>query len=137
MKSTKLMQLYSDAQYLSMPEFLEKHETRGLLDEDYAQSLLDNLLNKVCSYFTTVSPEDVKGRTRLAEVVKIRHLYCYLAWEFYNQNSLSYISLKQIGRSLNRDHSTIIHSIKNYNDWLIREPYIKLIIDDIKEDVIY
>jgi chromosomal replication initiation ATPase DnaA len=71
------------------------------------------------------------SRSRIRELVELRHIYCFLA------KQMGY-SLKEIARCLNnRDHSTAINSIKVFHDLhetneLFRNKYIK-ILNHIKQ----
>jgi chromosomal replication initiator protein len=59
---------------------------------------------------TEFTVHDVFGKSRTMELVSIRHLAMYLC-SFYTE-----MSLIQIGKNFNRDHSTVIHakeSVKN------------------------
>tara|TARA_R110000772_G_scaffold130839_1_gene239115 strand:- start:250 stop:570 length:321 start_codon:yes stop_codon:yes gene_type:complete len=69
---------------------------------------LERILNDVCNYYG-IKLSDIKGRSRLRKFVEARHMFCYLAREH------TYSSLSEIGLTVNRDHSNVIHSIKKVN----------------------
>ena len=69
------------------------------------------ILQKVCDA-SGIIPHDILSKTRKREVVIARQLFCYLTMTFYNY------TLVQVGRFLNRDHSTVIHSVNAYTDYL-------------------
>lgn len=61
---------------------------------------------KQVSAETGVRLADIMGRSRLAYLCRIRELVCYIA----NRNGISH---SQIGRVLRRDHTTIMHAVRN------------------------
>ena len=65
---------------------------------------IDNILAAV-SLATKVSIRDIKSSSRKREVVEARNIYIYLA-----NNSEKY-SNREIGQLVNRDHSTVNHSV--------------------------
>jgi len=65
----------------------------------------DNLLSCI-SKFYTIPKSEILGRCRKREIVICRQMFCYIARKNMPDKSLS-----TIGRFLNRDHSTVIHSI--------------------------
>lgn len=72
---------------------------------------LDNILKVVCSFFE-VTIEDLKSKRRIPEFVIARRFYCYLARE------KTKASLHQIGKKINRDHSTVLYSCNVVSDEL-------------------
>lgn len=69
------------------------------------------ILQKVCDA-SGIMPHDILSKTRKREVVIARQLFCYLTMTYYN------FTLVQVGRFLSRDHSTVIHSVNAYTDYL-------------------
>lgn len=64
---------------------------------------LNTLLETVCKYYC-VDKQLVVGRCRKRLLVDARQLYCYLARKH------TFASWSSIGSSINRDHSSAIHS---------------------------
>ena len=64
------------------------------------------------SRVTNVFPEDIISHKRHREIVTARALFAYIC-----RNHLQK-AYKRIGRFINRDHSTIIHLVSNYEDYL-------------------
>lgn len=55
---------------------------------------------------------NLESRSRSRELVELRSIYCYLAREMR-------YSLSTIGKSIgNRDHTTVINSVTNFNNWI-------------------
>lgn len=68
------------------------------------------IMRVVCEVFG-VTPEQVKSRTRLKQITYARHAYCHLA------SSVDPMStLQSIGKTIGRDHSTVINSINKCNN---------------------
>lgn len=53
---------------------------------------------------------DITQECRKREIIEARALYFYLIKQLYPKRSL-----QLIGDSLNKNHATVIHSLKNYN----------------------
>jgi chromosomal replication initiation ATPase DnaA len=63
---------------------------------------LDEILAEVCAILD-VPPSDIKGRSRDESITDARRLFCYVAYK------ISHKSLKQIGKYLERDHTSILY----------------------------
>lgn len=90
---------------------------------------INDLFKAVCSVMD-VSEADVISRNRKTSLVHVRATYCYLA-------RLAGFQLEDIGRQMMRDHSTVIHHVKNYTAYLDEaeawfRPDLKDEIDSIK-----
>ena len=82
--------------------FVSRHE--DLRDIAPAVSLREVII-AVCERFK-ITPQNLLGRGRHREFSKPRHMVCLLAHE------LTYQSLCDIGRAMDRDHTTILHGVK-------------------------
>ncbi|RJL18647.1 helix-turn-helix domain-containing protein [Paracoccus siganidrum] len=54
---------------------------------------------------TGVTADQITGKSRKAEIVRVRQIVCFIA----RQKGMTY---QQIGRVLNRDHTTIVAAVK-------------------------
>jgi chromosomal replication initiation ATPase DnaA len=72
---------------------------------------LGDILN-IVSRVTQVFQEDIISSKRHREIVTARALFCYIC-----RNHLKK-PFAHIGRFINRDHSTIIHLVNNYESYL-------------------
>lgn len=80
---------------------------------------LEYILNAVAEEWG-VTVERIKSKSRRAEYVEARQVYCKLA------KQITGAPFANIGAKLNgRDHTTIIHSIRHINDIIDTDPYIK------------
>jgi len=96
-------------------------------------------LEELESYFRPFLPKKVFGKTvslsskaRVRELVEYRQIFCSIA------RNLGF-SLKSIGKYLgNRDHTTVIHSLRAFSDLMETNPLYRdkynSIINKIKED---
>jgi len=69
---------------------------------------LVKLLEKI-SWLTDISIDELKGTYRGAEVVKARMFYFKIA-------RMNGYTFKEIGKSVNKDHSTVVHHIQKLDD---------------------
>jgi len=61
---------------------------------------------KAVSEMFNVSTEEIKSKSRKRNIADARFIYCYIT-----KKKLHY-TLDVIGKTINRDHSSIVHSIK-------------------------
>lgn len=81
---------------------------KRILDIDRILSDPHLVLLDVCRKLN-VKPEDLKGRDRHRNYAEARQVYCRRARE------LTRASLQQIGNHINKDHATVLHSIRMAN----------------------
>jgi chromosomal replication initiation ATPase DnaA len=72
---------------------------------------LTTILEAVCSV-TEIIPHDILAQNRQRHISIARHLFSYVAYTHYGY------TLMAIARFLNKDHSTVIHSIHTYQNYL-------------------
>ena len=65
-----------------------------------------------CAAEFGITANDILGNSRVAHIVMARRK---AAWIFHQRGTMSY---PQIGRILNKDHSTIIHAVRRYKQSL-------------------
>ena len=68
--------------------------------------ILNNYLNIISDKYG-INLKSLKGKTRIREIVEARQLFCATAKHLNPK-----ISYKIIGSIINRDHSTVLYSIK-------------------------
>ena len=72
----------------------------------------DAVIKAVAEYFN-LSPQDLRGKSRVREIADARHIAMYLLRED------AQLPLKLIGRLLgNRDHSTVIHGCRKISTYV-------------------
>ena len=70
------------------------------------------MILEAVSSITEIIPHDILAQNRQRAISTARHLFCYVAYKHYGY------CLTAIGRFLNKDHSTVIHSINTYQNYL-------------------
>jgi chromosomal replication initiator protein len=89
---------------------LAKSTLRHLIKDTEREVTIDTIIDSVVEQYK-VRIADLKGKSRLREIVLPRQVAMYLAKELTN------LSLKSIGYHFGgRDHSTVIHAIQTVND---------------------
>jgi chromosomal replication initiation ATPase DnaA len=84
--------------------------------EEIRASVMDNrkvysmkrCFHSVCSWYA-LTAEELKSRSREQRIVIPRHHFC---WAVY-RNRID-VSYPMIGRYLNRDHTTVVHSVNTF-----------------------
>lgn len=68
------------------------------------------LFLNICQYFD-ISPADLAGSHRAKELIIPRQIFAHIARKKYgNPKRYPHYSLKAIGRMINKDHATVLHS---------------------------
>ena len=102
-----------------MPSVLKQR-----MSKSEKEQLAKDILNTVSNYYG-VSIEDIKGKCRKRKIVKPRQIIMFLL------RTKARMVLSDIGEVMNRDHTTVIHSITCIqND--ITHPYD----DSLEKDLI-
>ena len=84
-----------------------------------------HIINEICKFYS-LTTEDVTGKSRKREIVKARFIAIYII------RTETDFKLSAIGKIFNRDHSTILHSIRIINNTLTLK-YDTDISDDLQE----
>ncbi len=105
---------------------LAKSIVKNIVEENEKVVSMDTIIDAVTEYFD-VKVTDLKGKTRLREVVLPRQIAMYLAKE------MTSLSLKAIGYHFGgRDHSTVIHAIQTINDLIDTDREIAKSVKELK-----
>lgn len=94
---------------------IERKKLRGMsttmrIRGESSVSIMQEVMDIVCKAFS-VTEDEVRGPNRVKRIAHARHAYCYLC------NKLDpMITLKEVGDTISRDHSTVINSIKKTGD---------------------
>jgi chromosomal replication initiator protein len=92
-----------------------------ILDAPTKRLNSSQILNSVCKFYA-ISPSLVCGKLRFRSIVEARMVAAYLLRSDRYLN----LSLKHIGMILgNKDHTTIIHSVKQIENIMQVEPVFK------------
>ena len=88
----------------------------------------DIIIEETAKYFN-VTPEDIKGPSRTKLFVSARQISMYLI------RTLTNFSLTEIGECFNRDHTTVINSLKQIEKNIKNDPNFYKIIKDITSNI--
>ena len=88
-----------------------KHLLTKPISKENKDVQLTMILEAVCSV-TEIIPHDILAQNRQRAISTARHLFCYVAYTHYGY------TLMAIARFLSKDHSTVIHSINTYQNYL-------------------
>ena len=91
---------------------------------DSSSIQIDKVKELVSSYFN-ISEKDLTGNSRKQDLVYARNLAIYLSRTKYN------VPLKKIGECFNRDHATVVHSVKKIEDDITMDEFIKQDVDNL------
>ena len=73
---------------------------------------------------------DLKTNTsRESKVVNIRFIFCKIA------KDMGICALKEIGKIINRDHSTVCFAVKKFNDYFETDPEFRELYYEIKNSI--
>lgn len=95
-----------------------------------------NLLLKVVCHEMFVEAEDVKGESRVRDIVTARHIFCSLSrkhltnggrkWNaVLNDYEPTTVSCKTVGNFINRHHTAPVHSMQTLSDWMDTNQQLK------------
>ena len=104
---------------------------KDLLNINEAKVSIDNIQTLVCKYFK-ISKNEMLSSRRSRYLVRPRQVAIYLA------KILTSKSLPEIGREFsNRDHTTVIHSIKTIENLKKNDTELCANIDSLKNQILY
>ena len=88
----------------------------------------DTILNETARYYQ-VTPEEIRGVSRQKNIVTARHITAYLI------RNLTNLSLPGIGTFLNRDHATVLSSIRKIENQIKTDKKLSDTIRDITSNI--
>jgi chromosomal replication initiator protein len=101
---------------------LAKATLRHLIKDSEREVTVDTIIEAITEHYKVRIP-DLKGKSRLREIVLPRQVAMYLTKELTN------LSLKSIGYHFGgRDHSTVIHAIQTVNDLMDTDKEISMAV---------
>lgn len=84
----------------------------------------------IIGYELNVSVEDMKARIRKKHIVEARHFAIHI---LFNHIFKRRVSLPRLGGWMNRDHTSVIHAIRNVDAYLDVYPEIQAKYNKIKK----
>ena len=104
---------------------------KDLLNLPENKVTIENIQTAVCKFFK-ISKNEMLSSRRSRYLVRPRQTAIYLA------KSLTSKSLPEIGRSFsNRDHTTVIHSVKKIEKMRKDDPELNINIDNLKNKILF
>jgi hypothetical protein len=75
-------------------------------------------IERLCRYWLGIKAYDFHGDCRTYEVALCRQLFCKLArsWNADGRHVQPRFTTAELGRYIGRDHTTVIHAVKNWDD---------------------
>ena len=98
------------------------------MDHINKEITIENIQKLVAEHFN-ISVEQLKVKSRKREIVVARQLSMYFAKEFTTQ------TIKSIGKSFAKDHSTVLYSYKKIQDLMDTDNIFKDTVDQLKRKV--
>ena len=92
-------------------------------------TLPTNEILEIISRQTNVSISDILSDRRFTEMVKARHIFCGILRMTYK------FSLTHIGTLLQRDHTTIISAVKQFNNRKQLEENFRNVVENIELEI--
>ena len=89
---------------------------------------IEKIINEVARTYN-VLPADIRGKKRNANVSTARQMAMYIIRE------ITGMSMEAIGSEFQRDHSTVVYSLKTMEENIQRDRHIKETVDDIIKNV--
>jgi chromosomal replication initiation ATPase DnaA len=87
------------------------HIYAGLSFAKVEELSTEEILKKVSEVFD-VKPEDITGKSRRHEYVMARRAFC----AFLSRST--HITRQKLGKYIDRDHSSVVHTLKKHNEWM-------------------
>ena len=115
-------------------------EQRGSLDMELVESVTREVIRSERSYtpeyivektaaFYNLAPEDILGKGKTKSIAAARQMATYL------MRKLTTLTLEEIGGVLNRDHSTILHSIRKIEESINTDAALSDTVRDITANI--
>jgi len=124
----KKIQAYIDLQGLAAVNMdLVERITKEIIDSSNSYAP-DYIIGKIADYYN-ISPEEVTGKGKTKNVANARQMAIYLI------RTLTGLTLEQIGTVMNRDHSTVLHSIRKIEENLQTNPELLDSVRDITANI--
>ena len=88
----------------------------------------EKILQEVSAYYN-VDAEKVKGKARSKDVAFPRQMAMYM------MRQLSQMSMPDIGKFFDRDHTTVLYGLERVETSLREDPQLQNVVDDITQNL--
>ena len=105
----RLLLIEQKNQYEKLIHDLRSEILRPKIDITQNTAKWTDAMRAVCQIYN-ITPDDIYSKNRTQHILYARHTFNHIC-----RRTLR-MSLESIGRIINRDHSTIIHSVRQTND---------------------
>jgi chromosomal replication initiation ATPase DnaA len=98
--------------YIGLPNFVQRSVILRV-PVGQAKELTDiyTFIRFICEK-KSIRHNDLLGRSRERHLVEARQWVCYFYTHYQTSNKKDLLTLTAIGNTINRDHATVLHSIK-------------------------
>ena len=117
---------FAGMQFDTVGGILNKNLTKPSKVTDQSKKTI--ILNAI-EEITDVYIHDIRSKKRQRYIVEVRQIYHYFLKKYTSYN------LTAIGMFTNRDHATVLHSIKNVNNLKETEEEFRLLVKQIREKI--
>jgi len=101
--------------------------TKEIIDSEKAYAP-EFIIKKVADFYD-ITPDEVIGKGKTKNVANARQMSIFLI------RKLTSLTLEQIGEVMNRDHSTVLHSIRKVEESLQNDPKLLDTVHDITANI--
>ena len=101
--------------------------TKEVVDTENAYAP-DYIISRVADYYN-ITPEEIMGKGKTRNVSDARQMAIFLT------RKLTGLTLEKIGSIMNRDHSTVLHSIKMMEKNLANDPRLMDTLRDVQANI--
>ena len=105
----RLLIIEQKNQYEKLINDLRREILRPKIDITQTSAKWADVMRAICQIYN-ITPDDIYSKNRTQHILYARHTFNYIC-----RRTLR-MSLESIGRIINRDHSTIIHSVRQTQD---------------------
>ena len=108
---------------------LARQVLKDIVQEIHTEVSIDYIQKAVANHYS-ITPEDLKSKSRKKELVVARQVAMYFSKQYTNH------SLKSIGHYFGgRDHSTVIHALQAVSNALDTEPHFKVSFNELQQKI--
>lgn len=120
---------YSNLTGVSLSVELAENALKDIIQDKDVSISADTILDAVSSHFN-VKIDEIKSKKRNQPITNARQVYMYLTREILNE------SLLNIGKTIDRDHSTVIHGIEKIEEKIKTDKNFETSIIALKDKII-
>jgi len=98
------------------------------LVQEPTEITINNIKDIVCYHFL-IDCEDLTSRSKKKNIATARQMAMYFSRKYTKE------SLESIGSEFNRDHATVLHSVKQINRQICESNKVKLVVEHINKEI--